>query len=147
MYAIYEMIYGVRVPKKLNREFQENEVTEAFWAYEENLKSHGHEDFDIDVPYSGDDIADCHIGFAYDSTENEGAPVTLSAEDKKEYDRRYEEEIKPLLIEAIKKDIDDMDELSKKEEYDYADQLASLKKFLSLIEKSKLEEYRAYSTS
>jgi len=129
MYTIMTKMYGPKIPEDLNIRAQDSEASEILLE----IKVDG---FTSDVPYSGSDYADLHIGINLSRLGTRSKVVTKDAKTK------YREGIE-LFIGRFSEILD--------QSVDSTPEDAEFKKvaseLLDFIKNSKPEIYYAYSTS
>jgi len=139
MYAIYTTIYGILVPNELNEDLQEAEFTELFYDITKVTEPKG---FCCSVPYSGDGLADIHLGVAMDSTEsNSKKVISEPTAEQKECAEIHIPIVKEMFLKIIKEMREEHPDWEQPGDAEIID------KFLALLDISNLEVYRAYSTS
>ena len=138
MYSIWTTMYGIEVPEALNRKLQETEVSEMFMEIDRNQLPEG---FGCDIPYSGDDIADVHLGVFLDSTESKSRKVISEPTEKQ----------RQTFINGLNVLKTFMNEtLNEWNEGEYPledDQTEVFNEFMKLLDEAEPSVYRAYSTS
>ena len=105
--------------------------------YKENTVS----EFDCDIPYSGDDIADIHLGVSIDSTESSSRRVISEPTDEqRQAFKEGLEKLKVFLDEGVV-------ELAAEGYAFDEEQQEVFDEFKKLLNESEPIVYRAYSTS
>ena len=138
MYSIWTTIYGIDVPKELNEKLQRTEVSEMFMEIGQGDLPEG---FDCDTPYSGDGLADVHLGIVLDSTESRSRKVVSEPTDEQR------ESFKDGL-EKLKVFLDNEAQSWEDEGYPMdSDQQEVFDAFKKLLDEAEPTVYRAYSTS
>jgi hypothetical protein len=128
-------MYGVCVPRPLNEKLQESEITEIFSKVDYLTN------FRCDIPYSGDDVADIHLGIQLQSTDDDVRSQKLIKDATKEQKEIYKRNIK-----IFKKQFEEAWEEVQQEVSYSVKECNLVKEFLKLLDQPP-EVYRAYSTS
>ena len=131
-------MYGIEVPEGLTNRLQETEVSELFISIRQSDLP---DDFECDIPYSGDGDVNVHLGVMLDSTESRSRKVVSKPSAKQK--QLFKDGLKKLkvVLDNEAKDCEDqgypLDE----------DQLKVFDEFKKLLEEGTPSVYRAYSTS
>jgi hypothetical protein len=134
MYEIYTTMFGICIPDELNRKLQEAEITELFDGFRRR-------EFQANIPYSGADEADIHLGVALQSTESRSKvlvtePTKSQLKDFEEGLEQFKEHFK-VACEETEEEFSDL----------YSDEEnALIKQFVEALDGEPVV-YRAYSTS
>ena len=137
MYSIYTTIYGICVPEELNRKLQKSDLSELLGGVDGLPVG-----FSCDIPYSGDGLADVHLGVEIDSTDSRSRKVVLEPTlEQKTMVEQYMPVVKAKFLEGIA-------ELKEENpDWDDPEEMAVVDEFVALLDSKDYIIYRAYSTS
>ena len=138
MYSIYTLMYGIEIPNELSEKIQESELEDVIYYRDDS-------GFICNIPYSGDDQADIHLGFVIDTTE--GCHKLSKFEPAEEMKEKFPEML-PKLKDHLVKNFDEFVELNSDSDYYPVinEDKELFNEFVKMLD-SEPKVYTAYSTS